>query len=129
MSLPVSLNIQTLTADMVSAVRATVSTRWPAMRAIAEVHMRTLAQAMLDIHKLHQDGAITQARAKQMLAVHSNTTQTVLRGIKGIGVFTAQATVDAALLTVAKAVNTAAGFRLLADGKEVKASFKAGKDL
>jgi len=128
-TLPFSLNVQALAADMVYAVRKSASTRWPAVRAEAEVEMRKLAQTMLDIHKLHSGGDITRTRAKQLLTAQRNSTCAVLKGIKGIGLLTAEATTNAALRAVATNVNAAVAFRLLPDGEEVKASFKAGKDL
>ena len=126
---PFSLNVQSLAADMVYAVRKSVSSRWPSVRAEAEVEMRKLAQTMLDIHKLHSDGEITKARARQLLTAQRNSTCAVLKGLKGIGLLTAEATTNAALRAVAKSVNVAVDFRLLPDGEEVTASFKAGKDL
>jgi hypothetical protein len=125
-----NLDLQSLANTMLDAVRTTASARWPALRALAEVEMRKLAQALIDIHALQQAGHISKARARQLVGMQRTATRGVLCTVKGLGLLTADQAIAAALGVVAGAVNGALKFKLLdVPGKEVKASFKAGKDL
>jgi hypothetical protein len=92
--------------------------------------MRKLAQTLIDIHALYQAGHISKARARQLVGMQRTATRGVLGTVKGLGLLTAQQAITAAIGGVAGAVNGALTFKLLDEpGKEVKASFKAGKDL
>lgn len=124
-----SLDVQALTKTMIDAVRAAVSGRWPALRALAEVELHKLAQSMLDVYALVQSGDISQSHARRLMRMHQNAARGVFCTVKGYGVLTAERATNAAIRAVANTVNTVLQFRLLEGGKEVTAEFKAGKDL
>ena len=124
------LDLQALATTMVDAARDSVSARWPAARALAEVELRKLAQTLLDIESLYRAGVIDPSRARQLLTMQHNAAKGVLCTVKGLGVLTAEQATAAAMRAVAGSVNAALQFKLLPAGRgEVKASFKAGKDL
>jgi hypothetical protein len=125
-----NLDLQALSDAMVDAVRTNVSSRWPSLRALAEVEMRKLAQTLIDTHALYRSGDIDEARARQLIQVQRNAARGVFCTIKGLGLLTAEQATGSAVRAVADIVNGALPFKLLPEGgKEVKTSFKAGKDL
>jgi len=125
-----SLDVQSLAATMVEAVRTKVSSRWPALRALAEVEMRKLAQTLIDTQALYRSGQIDAPRARHLVKMQQNAARGVFLTIKGLGLLTAEQATTAAVRAVAATVNGTVDFVLLPDGgKEVQASFKAGKDL
>ena len=121
-----SFDINTLTQSMIDAARNAVANRWPAVRAVAEVELRKLAQTIVDIDGLLRSGAIDRKRAGVMLHMQQNVVRGALRLLRGIGLLTAEKATEAAIVAVAKTVNGVVKFRLL---NGVTASFKAGTDL
>lgn len=125
-----SLDLQALASTMLDAVRTNVSSRWPALRALAEMEMRKLAQTLLDTQALYLSGQIDESRARHLVKMQQNAARGVFLTVKGLGLLTAEQATTAAIRAVAATVNDALPFQLLPDGgKEVRASFKAGKDL
>lgn len=125
-----SLDVQSLADTMAEAVRTKVSSRWPVLRALAEVEMRKLAQTLIDTQVLYRSGQIDEKRARQLVQVQKNAVRGVFGTIKGLGLLTAEQATTAAVRAVAGIVNDALPFKLLPEGgEEVQASFKAGKDL
>lgn len=121
-----SLDVRVLTKSMLDGARAAVSGRWPKLQALAEVELRKLAQTLIDVHQLVAAGAIDEKRARLLVRMQQNTARSVLATVRGLGVLTAEQATEAAVGAVARAVNGAVKFKLLG---EVKASFKAGRDL
>ncbi len=121
-----SLDVKVLTKSMLDGARAAVSGRWPKLQALAEVELRKLAQTLIDVHQLVAAGAIDEKRARLLVRMQQNTARSVLATERGLGVLTAEQATEAAVGAVARAVNGAVKFKLLG---EVKASFKAGRDL
>lgn len=118
--------VNVLTKSMLDAARKAVSNRWPKLRAVAEVEMRKLAQTLIDADTLRRSGEIDEKRARLMVEIQQNTARTILGTVRGLGVLAAEQATEAAVAAVAKFVNGAVKFKLLG---EVRASFKAGKDL
>ena len=121
-----SLDVNALTKSMLDAARDAVSERWPRLRALAEVELRKLAQTLLDVQGLVETGAIDQKRARLLVQMQQNTARSVLATVRGLGVLAAEQATEAAIGSVARLVNSVVKFKLLG---EVKARFKAGKDL
>lgn len=121
-----TFNLETLTKSMLDGAREAVSDRWPQLRALAEVEMRKLAQTLIDVHQLLEAGDIDDKRARVIVRIQQNTARSVLCTVRGLGVLAAEQATEAAVAAVARLVNAAVKFKLL---KEVKAGFKAGKDL
>lgn len=121
-----TFDLETLTKSMLDGAREAVSDRWPQLRALAEVEMRKLAQTLIDVHQLLEAGDIDEKRARVIVRIQQNTARSVLCTVRGLGVLAAEQATEAAVAAVARLVNAAVKFKLL---KEVKAGFKAGKDL
>ena len=67
----------------------------------------------MDIGKLTANGEISAAEAKALIAIHKNTTRTVLLTVQGLGLLAVEKAVNAALGSVKDAVNGAVGVALL----------------
>jgi hypothetical protein len=121
-----NIDVEALGAGMIAAAREVVATRWPALRALAEVELRRLATSLHDVARLLQDGTITAERARHLIHIHQNTARSVMTTVKGIGLKTAKDVTGAVLRSASPIVNRAVGFNLL---EGVTLDFKAGKDL
>ena len=108
-----SLDVQALSQTMIDAVRASVSGRWPRLRALAEVEARKLAQCVLDVQALLQAGQIDERRAKQLIRIQQTAARGVFCTIKGFGLLTAEQATATAIRSVAGTVNTVLNFKLL----------------
>jgi len=154
-----SIKVNDVANTMVEAVRGPlariVGKRWPAVRKLVTEEMQTLASALLKIKRQYDTGKIDAARARELLVMHARIVDDVLRHIKGIGIYTARQTIDAAVRAALSliglkdprshssassgkstaATTRAAGAELTATAasieptQEVAPSFKAGKDL
>jgi hypothetical protein len=118
-----SVNVPAITAAMIDAVRKSLAGRWPSIRAVTETELRKLAQTLLDVHRLHADGAINTERAQDLVRMQQNTFLAVLRSSQGLGLLAARSAAEAAARAAGAIVNGVAGFKL------ISTSFKAGKDL
>ena len=121
-----NIDVEALGTGMIAAAREVVATRWPALRALAEVEMRRLAMSLHDVARLLQDGAITAERARHLVHIHQRTARSVMTTAKGLGLKTAKDVTGAALRSASSIINRVVGFNLL---EGVTLDFKAGKDL
>ena len=121
-----NFDVEALTQSMLDAARAAVSSRWPKLRALAEVELRKLAQTLIDVHSLYRSGDIDAKRARQLVQMQQNTARSALCTVRGLGVLAAEQATEGAVRAVARFVNGVVKFKLLG---EVQARFKAGKDL
>jgi hypothetical protein len=119
-------NAQLLTAGMIDAAREAVAERWPALRALAEVALRRLAESLNDVAALLEDGAIDAGRARQLVHIQQISARAILATVLGLS--TAEQVTQAAVRVASEPVNRVVGFPLLPAG-DTGSSFKAGKDL
>lgn len=108
-----ALDVRSLGDSMIDAARDAVTARWPAVRALAEVELRKLAQTLEDIRALLEAGEIDTAGAHQLLRMQQNSARGVLCMVEGLGLLTAEEAVSAAGRAVAAIVNGIVKFRLL----------------
>jgi hypothetical protein len=121
-----SVDVEALGTGMIAAAREVVATRWPALRALAEVELRRLAISLQDVARLLQDGDINAERARHLIHIHRVTAHSVMKTVEGLGLKTAKDATGAALRSASSIINRAVGFNLL---EGVTLDFKAGKDL
>lgn len=108
-----SLDAESLTNTMIRAARDAVSERWPAVKALAEVELRRLAQSLVDVKALVVSGQIDHASAQKLVQIHQMTVRSVLMQAKGIGLATAERVTFTAADAVTDIVNHVVGFKLL----------------
>ena len=108
-----SLQAEALGTAMIDAARAAVANRWPALRALAEVELKRLAQVLVDVEGMLVAGEMDVAHAQAFMNLQKRTVQTALQTIRGIGTLTARDVTTAAAVAVGGLVNRAVGFKLL----------------
>jgi hypothetical protein len=109
----VSLKLSDLAKSMVGAAKGSLAEDWPKVKDFAKPEFEKLAKAVVDIAKLGPAGKINEQQAKALLAIHRNTTLTVLLTIEGMGLIAVENAINAALGAVRDAINSAAGFVIL----------------
>ncbi|MDB5020608.1 MAG: hypothetical protein JWQ28_1735 [Pedobacter sp.] len=107
------LNFITIFEEMVAAARTTLAGNWPAVADIASSSFKTLAQALVDIEQMKNDGTISDEQAKLLLNMHKNTSKIVLLTVDVIDIIKAEAVINAALSAIRIPVNAALGFQIL----------------
>ena len=108
-----SLDAEALSNTMILAARDAVAERWPAVKALAEVELRRLAQSLIEIKGLVASGRIDQPGAQKLIQIHQMTVRSVLLTVKGIGLATAERVTFVAVEAVTGIVNEVVGFKLL----------------
>ena len=155
-----AIKVNDITRTMIEAVQGplarAVGKRWPAVRTLATQELQKLASTLVKVKRMYDKGEIDAVRARDLLRMQEKAVHEVLRSIKGIGVYTARQSVDAAVRVAASlvgfkdprsilsapspksagAVTGAAGADMTASAastepptQEVSPGFKAGKDL
>jgi hypothetical protein len=107
------LNFTTIFGEMVAAARTTLEENWPTVSDIASSSFKTLAQALVDIEQMKNEGSISDEQAKLLLNMHKNTAKIVLLSVKVIDLVKAEAVINAALNAIKIPVNAALGFPIL----------------
>lgn len=107
------LNVGALASEMLGAATKSLGADAKKASDFAQVEFSKLAQSLIDIVKLIESHKINEQQARALLQIHRNTTQIVLLTIKGLGIIAVENAINAALSSVATAVNKAAGFALL----------------
>lgn len=98
---------------MVGAARTDVARRWPQMAALADLELRRLAQALVDVAGLLASGAINEPRARQIVHIHQLAARSVLLTVEDIGLVTAEQAIHAGIRAAAAEVNGTAKLALL----------------
>jgi hypothetical protein len=107
------LNFTSIFQEMVGAAKTTLEENWPAVSDIASSSFKTLAQALVDIEQMKNDGSISNEQASLLLNMHKNTTKIVLLSVDVIDIVKAEAVINAALSAIKVPVNAALGFHIL----------------
>lgn len=108
-----SFTVAEILKPMMAAARQSLDRDWGQAEDYAKPELKRLAASLADIAKLHAAGKVNKRQAKALLRIHSNTTQTVLLTINGLGVVAVEDAINAALGAARDVVNTAVGFRLV----------------
>jgi|SRR5664279_5078098 len=107
------LNVQDLARQMTAAAAGQFKKQWPDVKSYAESEFQKLAHAIVFIGEERVAGQIDETEGALLLDMQKNASRAVFLTIKGIGLLTAEAAVNAALDVVRTAVNTALGLTLL----------------
>lgn len=108
-----SLNGEQLGKDIINALKAVLSAKWPEIKTYGEAEGKKLAQTLIMIEALKASGKINEEQAALHLEMQKNATRTVLLTFEGLGLLIVEAAINAALDVVKDSVNKAIGFSLL----------------
>ncbi len=108
-----SLKLSDLVKSMVDAAKNSLASDWPKVEDYGRPELKKLSQSLIDIARLAADGKINARQAKAILQIHRNTTQTVMLTVEGMGLIAVEKAINAALKSVADAVNAAAGMKIV----------------
>jgi len=108
-----SLNLDEIASDMISAAKGVVDEKWPATREYFESESKMYAQRLASIAKMYADGIISQKRAKVHVALQNEAWETTLLAVNGLSQLLIEEALNAAIKVIRKTVNTALGFALL----------------
>jgi len=108
-----TLKVSELFKDMLGAAKDSFAEDWPKAQEYAKPELKKLAQSLVDIQRLVRNESVNQQQAKALCQIHKNTTLMVLLTIEGLGVIAVENAINAAINTVEKTVNAAAGIKLL----------------
>ncbi len=108
-----ALSASKLGKEILVAFRGSLTEKWPDIKEYGEAEAKKLAQALVMIEALKVSGKINEEQATLHLEIQKNACRTVLLTIEGLGILAVEAAINAALVVVKDAVNTALGFALL----------------
>lgn len=103
------LNVESIAAAMLDAVRAEVADRWPSTRALAEGELRKLAGTFADVQKMLAAGETDLAGARALISMQENCARGVLRNVEGVSILTSRRALGAAMRVAATLVNPVIG--------------------
>ena len=108
-----ALDTTALLKDLIAALRGALTQHWDLARPYAESEARKIAETGKFIVRGSANGDINPQQAKILVRMQANASQAVLTAVETIGMIAAQDAINAALVVLKKAVNTAAGLTLL----------------
>ena len=108
-----TLNVQSLLQDMLQAAKASLKDKWPSVRDLATSSLKKIAQSLVEIEIMKQDGTITEDQARLMVSMDKNTFKIVMLTIEGLGLLAVESALNAALNVIRDTVYTAIGFAIL----------------
>jgi hypothetical protein len=108
-----TLDVESLGAEMLAAVRAAIAGHGPALKALTEMELRRLAGAMAEVASLLARGETDRESAQNMVNIYRFSVHSVLRTVEGLALLSADKARDAAIGAAAAVVNRIAGFKLL----------------
>jgi hypothetical protein len=108
-----TLNVQSLLQDMLQAAKMSLKDKWPSVRDLATSSLKKIAQSLVEIEIMKQDGTITEEQARLMVSMDKNTFKIMMLTIEGLGLLAVESALNAALNVIRDTVNTAVGFVIL----------------
>jgi hypothetical protein len=124
------INAKLLGKAMIDAARAAAASEWTEIKPIAEMQLRSLSQAAAEIEGLLAANVISEARARELFAMHRTASRNVLqKSVVSRSSQVAKVVTDVAVGVIRGALGNALGTALNAAAGKVTANFRAGKDL
>lgn len=108
-----SLDVDVIAKDMISAAKGVVGQKWPATREYFESESKRYAQRLESVEKMYADGIISEIRAKEHIALQNEAWETTLLAVNGLSQILIEEALNAAIKVIRDAVNKAIGFVLL----------------
>ena len=107
------LDVQDIAQQMIAAAAGQFKKQWPDVKSYAESEFQKLAHTIVFIGEQRVAGKIDETESTLLLDMQKNASRAVFLTIKGIGLLTAEAAINAAFDVVRTAVNSALGLTLL----------------
>lgn len=108
-----SLDVDAIAKDMISAAKGVVDIKWPATREYFESESKMYAQRLASVAKMFADGIISEKRAKEHIVLQNEAWETALLAVNGLSQILIEQALNAAIKVIRDAVNKAIGFVLL----------------
>lgn len=108
-----SLDIDVIAKDMITAAKGVVDEKWPATREFFESESKMYAQRLASVAKMYADGIISEKRAKEHIALQNEAWETTLLAVNGLSQILIEQALNAAIKVIRDAVNKTIGFALL----------------
>lgn len=106
-------DVSELAETMANAAKQSLAADWPKAKKFAKPEFSRLAQSLVDIGELAASEEISALEAQSLLAIHRNTTKTVLLTVQGLGLLAVENAINAALGAVKDTINTAVGVAVI----------------
>jgi hypothetical protein len=108
-----SIKVDQLVASMMQAAQGVLAHKWPEARDYAETEFRKIGEAIAFVEAQRALNLMNDEKARLHLEMQKNAATSVLLALKGLGILTVEAAINAALDVVRTAVNSALGFALI----------------
>lgn len=108
-----SIDVDVIAKDMITAAKGIVDSNWPATREYFESESKMYAQRLASVAKMYANGIITEKRAKEHIALQNEAWETTLLAVNGLSQVLIEQALNAAIKVIRDAVNKAIGFALL----------------
>jgi Asp-tRNA(Asn)/Glu-tRNA(Gln) amidotransferase B subunit len=108
-----SLDVDDIKKEMLTAVKGVLDQKWPATREYFESESAMYAQRLVSVAKMHADGIISEKRALEHIALQNEAWETTLLAVNGLSQILIEQALNAAVKAIQGAVNKAVGFALL----------------
>ncbi|MEP7262996.1 MAG: hypothetical protein ABI772_00785 [Bacteroidota bacterium] len=106
------INTNQIVNDSIIVVKTILGSRWESFKPFAEHELRQFSENAEFLAKLKLAGEINDDEFKARLDIQRMAFKTVMLGIEGIGIVTAQEAINKVIDIVAKAVKTAINISL-----------------
>ena len=107
------IDIKELLNAMLSATKGVLKKEWKNISPIAELQLKNIIHNLEQIAVLKLEGKITEHQAKLHLTIQKESFKTILLSFEGIGIITAEKTINAALNAVKNTINKTIGWKLI----------------
>jgi Asp-tRNA(Asn)/Glu-tRNA(Gln) amidotransferase B subunit len=108
-----SLDIDVISQQMITAAKGVVDQKWPATREYFESESKMYAHRLVSIAKMYAEGIISEKRAKEHIALQNEAWETTLLAVNGLSQILIEQALNAAIKVIRDAVNSSLGFALL----------------
>ena len=99
--------------NMLSASKQVLKKEWKNVAPITELQVKNIIHNIEQIAELKLKGKINEQQAKIHLTIQKESFKTILLSFEGIGIITAEKTINAALSVARNTINKAIGWKLL----------------
>ena len=108
-----NIDVKELLHSMLTASKGVLKKEWKNISPIAELQLKNIIHNLEQIAVLKLEGKITEQQAKLHLTIQKESFKTILLSFEGIGIITAEKTINAALNAVKNTINKTIGWKLL----------------
>jgi hypothetical protein len=108
-----SLDIDAITAQMISDSKNVFTSKWPDVKIYAESELRNFVIHLQELDSWKRDGKISEEDAKAMVNLHKRSMKMVFTSCQVISLVLAEKVVNSAVDKIKNLVNSKLGWQLL----------------